>query len=128
MSFLMWSLMTITTVGYELSPKSFLGKEQFSTRPFEDVSSGKLIGGCCALSGVFILTLPIPIGIDKGLPSNSLTTISSSRQQLCLILQEQIVAQRGGAQEEGDDQADDGAQEGDAEGNAVVDLREDGRG
>ena len=24
--------------------------------------AGKLIGGCCALSGVFILTLPIPIG------------------------------------------------------------------
>ena len=69
MLFLMWSLMTITTVGYELSPKSFLGKDPFSTGPFEDVFSfsGKLIGGCCALSGVFILTLPIPIGIDRGL-------------------------------------------------------------
>ena len=67
MLFLMWSLMTITTVGYELSPKSFLGKEPFSTGPFEELSSGKLIGGCCALSGVFILTLPIPIGIDRGL-------------------------------------------------------------
>ena len=35
--------MTITTVGYDLNPKTLLGK---------------LIGGCCALSGVFILTLP----------------------------------------------------------------------
>ena len=31
-----WGLMTITTVGYDLSPKTFLGK---------------LIGGFCALSG-----------------------------------------------------------------------------
>ena len=38
------------------------------------------------------------------------------------------MAQRGGAQEEGDDPADDGAQEGDAEGDAAVDLREDGWG
>ena len=37
-----WSLMTITTVGYELSPKSFLGK---------------LIGVCCALSGWVCLRL-----------------------------------------------------------------------
>ena len=42
-----WGLMTITTVGYDLDPKTFLGK---------------LIGGFCALSGTFILTLPIPIG------------------------------------------------------------------
>ena len=45
-----WGLMTITTVGYELSPKTLLGK---------------LIGGFCALSGVFILTLPIPIVVNS---------------------------------------------------------------
>ena len=46
-----WGLMTITTVGYDLDPKTFLGK---------------LIGGFCALSGTFILTLPIPIGNQIG--------------------------------------------------------------
>ena len=42
--------MTITTVGYELNPKTLLGK---------------LIGGFCALSGIFILTLPIPIVVNS---------------------------------------------------------------
>ena len=45
-----WGLMTITTVGYDLSPQTFLGK---------------LIGGFCALSGIFILTLPIPIVVNS---------------------------------------------------------------
>ena len=42
--------MTITTVGNDLHPKTLLGK---------------LIGGFCALSGVFILTLPIPIVVNR---------------------------------------------------------------
>ena len=45
-----WGLMTITTVGYDLHPKTFLGK---------------LIGGFCALTGIFILTLPIPIVVNS---------------------------------------------------------------
>jgi len=45
-----WGLMTITTVGYDLDPKTFLGK---------------LIGGFCALCGTFILTLPIPIVVNS---------------------------------------------------------------
>ncbi len=45
-----WGLMTITTVGYDLSPQTFLGK---------------VIGGFCALSGIFILTLPIPIVVNS---------------------------------------------------------------
>ena len=36
--------------GYELNPKTLLGK---------------LIGGFCALSGIFILTLPIPIVVNS---------------------------------------------------------------
>ena len=31
---------------------------------------GKLVGGCCALSGVFILTLPIPIVVTSVRPTN----------------------------------------------------------
>ena len=43
-----WGLMTLTTVGYHIQPQSFLGK---------------LSCGLCALCGVFIITLPIPIGL-----------------------------------------------------------------
>ena len=45
-----WGLMTLTTVGYDYNPETFLGK---------------IIGGCCALSGVFVLTLPIPIVVNS---------------------------------------------------------------
>ena len=44
------SLVTITTVGYDLNTKTLLGK---------------LIGDFCALSGVFILRLPIPIVVNN---------------------------------------------------------------
>ena len=43
--------MTITTVGYDdRSPTTFLGK---------------IVGGCCALIGIFLLTLPIPIVVNS---------------------------------------------------------------
>ena len=45
-----WSLMTITTVGQEDNPRSNLGK---------------LSGGLCALVGVFLLTLPLPIVVNS---------------------------------------------------------------
>ena len=37
-----WGLMTLTTVGYDYNPETLLGK---------------IIGGCCALSGVSVLIL-----------------------------------------------------------------------
>ena len=64
-----WGLMTITTVGYDLNPRllpafisncSIVGK-LFVFRSF----FGKFIAGFCALSGVFILTLPIPIVVNS---------------------------------------------------------------
>jgi len=42
--------MTITTVGHDLNPNSFLGK---------------LVGGFCALCGIFIMTLPVPIVVNS---------------------------------------------------------------
>ena len=42
--------MTLTTVGYHLQPDTFLGK---------------LVCGLCALCGIFIITLPIPIVVSS---------------------------------------------------------------
>lgn len=63
-----WGLMTITTVGYDLDPKTFLGKKNVILilhQSFFFFLLGKLIGGFCALSGTFILTLPIPIVVNS---------------------------------------------------------------
>ena len=46
-----WGIMTLTTVGYDhKNPETFMGK---------------VVGGLCALMGVFILTLPIPIVVNS---------------------------------------------------------------
>ncbi|XP_071750253.1 potassium voltage-gated channel subfamily B member 2-like [Lepeophtheirus salmonis] len=45
-----FSLMTLTTVGYDLNPFTL---------------GGKITGGFCALMGIFILTLPIPIVVNS---------------------------------------------------------------
>jgi hypothetical protein len=46
-----WGLMTLTTVGYgSRAPQSF---------------AGQVIGGFCALIGVFILALPVPIVVNR---------------------------------------------------------------
>ena len=45
-----YAMMTLTTVGYELRPATVLGK---------------VTGGVCALMGIFILTLPIPIVVNS---------------------------------------------------------------
>ena len=71
-----WGLMTITTVGYELNPKTLLGK---------------LIGGFCALSGIFILTLPIPIVVNRWPDVQTLIALYCC-PQLRGVLQEPVVA------------------------------------
>ena len=45
-----WGLMTLCTVGYDQFPKTM---------------TGKLIGVFCALSGIFFMTLPIPIVVNS---------------------------------------------------------------
>ena len=45
-----WGLMTLTTVGYNITPVTFFGK---------------FICGMCAVTGIFILTLPIPIVVTS---------------------------------------------------------------
>ena len=45
-----WGLMTLTTVGYHIQP---------------DTDMGKLACGLCALCGIFIITLPIPIVVSS---------------------------------------------------------------
>ena len=68
-----WGLMTITTVGYgnnlfilinvfkNLNVISFIISSELNPKTL----LGKVIGGFCALSGVFILTLPIPIVVNS---------------------------------------------------------------
>ena len=61
--------MTLTTVGYDLNPKTMLGK-LVSTISYISCLENKIqanlqVGGFCALSGVFILTLPIPIVVNR---------------------------------------------------------------
>ena len=74
-----YSLMTLTTVGYEFHPKSTPGKVESSIRkpsPGQHyICLFQLVGGMCALLGVFILTLPLPIVV------NSFSTIYKNRQQ-----------------------------------------------
>ena len=61
-----WGLMTLTTVGYDLNPKTLLGLLEGHYRAILYMfATGKLVGGFCALSGVFILTLPIPIVVNS---------------------------------------------------------------
>ena len=59
------------------------------------------------------------------LPGNNVYWTIPSGQQFRLFLQEPTVAERGGAQKEGDDEADDGEEEGDAEDSANVDTCQD---
>ena len=83
-------------------------------------SPGKLVGGFCALSGVFILTLPIPIVVNRLVLS--CTTSGGAAQysilsplQFCDVLQEQAVEDRGQHQEEGEDETAGRRDEGNAE-------------
>ena len=55
-----WSLLTLTTVGYHHQPLSALGK---------------LTGGLCALTGVFILTLPVPLVVTSFAVCYKVTTL-----------------------------------------------------
>ena len=50
MMMMMMMMMTLTTVGYDMNPSTFLGK---------------FICGLCAVTGIFILTLPIPIVVTS---------------------------------------------------------------
>ena len=86
-------------------------------RPFRKADlSGKLIGGFCALSGVFILTLPIPIVVNsfaqfyknrlwRNEVTDTFLIISILVSSIILVIIV-ITTTSGGAQEERADQAD----------------------
>ena len=72
-----WGLMTLTTVGYHIQPQTFLGK---------------LSCGLCALCGVFIITLPIPIGTKTPYIYTQATCHPCiSCEQFCCLLSKQAL-------------------------------------
>ena len=80
-----YSLMTLTTVGNESQPNSMSGKVSsiiylyISTIYVHTIDVHnvlQLVGGVCALLGVFILTLPLPIVV------NSFSSIYKNRSEV----------------------------------------------
>ena len=60
--------MTITTVGYDVNPDVRIKSvESLHTHQvfFSQTFLGKVFGGLCAILGVFTLTLPIPIVVNR---------------------------------------------------------------
>ena len=62
-----WGLMTITTVGQEDNPQvqQVAALLLVLTLRWLQTTAGKLAGGLCALAGVFLLTLPLPIVVNS---------------------------------------------------------------
>ena len=62
-----WCLMTITTVGQEDNPQVRVAALLLLvlTLRWLQTTAGKLAGGLCALAGVFLLTLPLPIVVNS---------------------------------------------------------------
>ena len=61
-----WCLMTITTVGQEDNPQVLAAELLLVlTLRWLQTTAGKLAGGLCALAGVFLLTLPLPIVVNS---------------------------------------------------------------
>ena len=65
-----WAVQTLTSLGYgDFCPNTVLGKMLCSH--WSDLSiqpchwSGKIVGSMCAVSGVLVMALPIPIVVDN---------------------------------------------------------------
>ena len=83
-----WCLMTITTVGQEDNPQVLAAELLLVlTLRWLQTTAGKLAGGLCALAGVFLLTLPLPIVVNSfaALYKNRLwrTEVTRNRSRTC---------------------------------------------
>ena len=83
-----WCLMTITTVGQEDNPQVRVAALLLVlTLRWFQTTAGKLAGGLCALAGVFLLTLPLPIVVNSfaALYKNRLwrTEVTRNRNRTC---------------------------------------------
>ena len=94
-----WCLMTITTVGQEDNPQVRVAELLLVlTLRWLQTTAGKLAGGLCALAGVFLLTLPLPIVVNSfaALYKNRLwrTEVTMNRASLSLITQHPPIRHR----------------------------------
>ena len=61
----MWSLLTLSTVGYHLQPQVSQSVKILSTDDLSQTTMGQILCGLCAMCGMMIITVPIPMLVSS---------------------------------------------------------------
>ena len=62
---IMWSLLTLSTVGYHLQPQVSQSVKILSTDDLSQTTMGQILCGLCAMCGMMIITVPIPMLVSS---------------------------------------------------------------